>query len=133
MAPPPIRCTAFEGTRRIAAGDLVDVALQARAVVATGPAQPVLVFNDDTGDLVELDLRGSDEDVLSRPAALHPAPSPDAPPAPPQPRGPGRPRLGVVAREITLLPRHWDWLATQPGGASVALRRLVDEARKTHA
>src|SRR3984957_11907417 len=49
------------------------------------------------------------------------------------PRGRGRPKLGVVAREVTLLPRHWEWLATQPGGASVALRKLVEEARRTHA
>jgi hypothetical protein len=47
-------------------------------------------------------------------------------------RGPGRPKLGVVAREVTLLPRHWDWLATQPGGASVALRKLVEEAKRTN-
>jgi hypothetical protein len=52
-------------------------------------------------------------------------------PAAPEPRGRGRPKLGVVAREVTLLPRHWDWLATQPGGASVALRKLVEEARRT--
>ena len=51
--------------------------------------------------------------------------------SPATPRGPGRPRLGVVPREVTLLPRHWQWLASQPGGASVALRRLVDEARRS--
>ena len=51
-------------------------------------------------------------------------------PAPPTKRGPGRPKLGVVAREVTLLPAHWTWLANQPGGASVALRRLVDAARR---
>jgi hypothetical protein len=48
----------------------------------------------------------------------------------PEPRGRGRPKLGVVAREVTLLPRHWDWLGAQPGGASVALRKLVEEARR---
>src|SRR5579863_6549713 len=48
------------------------------------------------------------------------------------PRGRGRPKLGVVAREVTLLPRHWDWLASQPGGASVALRKLVEEARRAN-
>jgi hypothetical protein len=47
-----------------------------------------------------------------------------------EPRGPGRPKLGVVAREVTLLPRHWEWLNAQPGGASVALRKLVEEARR---
>jgi hypothetical protein len=48
----------------------------------------------------------------------------------PEPRGRGRPKLGVVAREVTLLPRHWEWLGAQPGGASVALRKLVEEARR---
>ena len=43
---------------------------------------------------------------------------------------PGRPKLGVIPREVTLLPRHWDWLSTQPGGASVALRKLVEEASR---
>ena len=38
----------------------------------------------------------------------------------------------MVAREITLLPRHWDWLAQQKGGASVAIRKLVDEARRNN-
>jgi hypothetical protein len=47
-------------------------------------------------------------------------------------RKPGRPKLGVVPREVTLLPRHWDWLAGQPGGASVALRKLVEQARRTN-
>jgi hypothetical protein len=55
-----------------------------------------------------------------------------APSALPEPaRGPGRPKLGVVAREVTLLPRHWEWLASQPGGASVALRKLVEVARRS--
>ena len=49
------------------------------------------------------------------------------------PRGPGRPRLGVVAREVTLLPRHWDWLGRQTGGASVALRKLVEVASRASA
>jgi hypothetical protein len=48
-------------------------------------------------------------------------------------RGPGRPRLGVIGREVTLLPRHWEWLGAQPGGASAALRRLVDQARTGNA
>jgi hypothetical protein len=128
-----MRCTAFERLRCVGAGDLRDVALKTRAVVARGQQEPVLVFNDDTGELIELDLRGSDDDVLRRLSHQDERPAPDAPIEPPRLRGPGRPRLGVVAREVTLLPRHWDWLATQPGGASVALRRLVDEARKTHA
>jgi hypothetical protein len=71
-----------------------------------------LVFDDQTGRQVEIDTRVTNLDL------------------PEEPRGRGRPKLGVIAREVTLLPRHWDWLATQPGGASVALRKLVDEARK---
>ena len=61
-------------------------------------------------------------------ARLMPTPVVEEPEA--EPRGRGRPKLGVVAREVTLLPRHWDWLNSQPGGASVALRKLVEEARR---
>ena len=78
------------------------------------------VFDDETGFPVEIDLRGSAEDVTARIAARTPGPRPSR----------GRPKLGVTAREVTLLPRHWDWLSTQPGGASAALRRLVDQARR---
>jgi hypothetical protein len=87
-----------------------------------------LIFDDTTGEQVDLDLRGTVDDVLRRLSpASEGAATVDAP------RGRGRPRLGVVAREVTLLPRHWDWLNGQPGGASVALRRLVEEARRTNA
>ncbi len=172
-------CTAFEGGRQIASGALKDVALAAKTVVdlGTGSTQPlpVLIFNDASSEVIELDWRGSAAefaarfelvaramaaaDVAANKAAINPptngseiaqptGPAPDAgePPAiscaetspvasPPDstspPRGPGRPRLGVVAREVTLLPRHWEWLASQPGGASVALRKLVEVARRT--
>lgn len=80
-----------------------------------------MVLEDATGRLVELDLRGSADDAAARLSA-------GSPPAPKPTRG--RPRLGVTAREVTLLPRHWEWLASQPGGASAALRRLVDQARR---
>jgi hypothetical protein len=83
----------------------------------------VRVFDDTTGQRVDLDLRPD------APQVPEPSPNPEAAPDTPSPRGVGRPRLGVVAREVTLLPRHWEWLAQQRGGASVALRRLVDEAR----
>jgi hypothetical protein len=125
-------CTAFEGARRIAAGDVSQVALKVKKVVDRGPRGPVLVFDDITSEQLELDLRGTDEDVTRRLAA----PAPAAPPAgsiPDEPRGPGRPKLGVIAREVTLLPRHWEWLGQQPGGASVTLRKLVEEARKAGA
>src|SRR5262249_31788584 len=79
-----------------------------------------LVFNDETGSQVDVDSRGTSEEVSARYAER---PLGEA-------RGRGRPRLGVVARGVTLLPRHWDWLNNKPGGASVALRKLVDEARR---
>jgi uncharacterized protein len=88
----------------------------------------VLIFDGVTSNAVDLDFRGSVDDMLARlPAAEKIS---DTEPAPPANRGPGRPKLGVVAREITLLPRHWEWLARQSGGASVAIRKLVDDARR---
>jgi len=124
------RWSAFEGERRIGTGDPVGVALATRDAVARAGDRPVLVFDDATGRVVDLDLRGSDDDVRGRVLArLESAAEPGAGAGAEQ-RGPGRPRLGVVAREVTLLPRHWAWLGAQPGGASAALRRLVDQARK---
>lgn len=121
-------CTAFAGDRLLASGPLAEVALAVRRAAAGGGAA-LLVFDDATGRVVDLDLRGSEAEVLARLAP--PAAGPDAAPeALPGRRGRGRPRLGVVAREVTLLPRHWDWLAAQPGGASVTLRRLVEAARR---
>ncbi len=126
--------TAFEGFRQIASGGLSAVALKTKRVMDRGEHAPVLIFADLTGEQVELDFRGNDDDVLSRlnesgqrqEAGASPGEGRDLP------RGPGRPRLGVVAREVTLLPRHWSWLNEQPGGASVALRKLVDEARRAN-
>lgn len=120
-----VSCIAFDGHRRIAAGPLAEVALAAKQAVDAGAEGPLLVFDDLSSRPVELDLRGTPEDVLAR----LPQPAVDEEPVQ---RGPGRPRLGVVAREVTLLPRHWDWLAGQPGGASATLRRLVEEARRSH-
>jgi hypothetical protein len=116
---------AFEGTERLAHGPLVEVVTAARAAAARGLA-PVLIFDAVTGEPIEVDLRGALSTVLARLSARYPAPEPE----PDTPRGRGRPRLGVIAREVTLLPRHWEWLTGQPGGASAALRRLVDAARK---
>lgn len=119
-------CTAFSGADRIASGRLIDVALAVKAALARDAAASLLVFDDMTGAVVDLDLRGSAADVAAR---LSPPTMPPVEPAPA--RGRGRPKLGVVAREVTLLPRHWEWLAAQPGGASHALRRLVDDARRS--
>jgi hypothetical protein len=119
---------AFDGDRRIAAGDLREVARAAKQTLDRHQEAAVLIFDGITSNAVDLDFRGSVDDVLARlPAAYNIA---DAEPAAPASRGPGRPKLGVVAREITLLPRHWEWLARQPGGASVAIRKLVDDARR---
>ena len=119
------RCTAFAGHRRLASGPLHEVALAVQRGVEGGSAGPLLVFDDATGRVVDVDVRGTPEELVAR---LSPAEATAA-----GPRGRGRPRLGVVAREVTLLPRHWEWLSTQPGGASVALRRLVEDARRAGA
>lgn len=113
---------AFEGTRRVAAGALSDVVAAAKPVADRAGHGQVLLLDAETSQPVEIDFRGSLDEVLAR---LAPKPDPAS-----EPRGPGRPKLGVVAREVTLLPRHWDWLREQPGGASVALRKLVEKARK---
>lgn len=116
-------CTVFEGTNRIASGPLPEAALAAKQAVDKEHWLPILIFDDETSEPIEIDFRGTPEEVALR---LQP------PPAEPEPRRPGRPRLGVVAREVTLLPRHWEWLNQQPGGASVALRKLVEEARRAN-
>ena len=125
-----IHCTAFRGTARIASGPLAQVAAKVKAVIDAGEPSTILIFDDVTSEPVELDFRGSVDDVTKRLAGR--SGGAVASPADQPARGPGRPKLGVVAREVTLLPRHWEWLARQPGGASVALRRLVEEARRAN-
>ncbi len=151
------RVTAFAGDRLVAAGPLRSVALTARQALEAAPDAALLIFDDAEQRQVEIDLRGSMAELVQRlaaaeagggrttggaagAAATRPATAPatgaatgpgtaaddtDAPR-----RGRGRPKLGVVAREVTLLPRHWTWLNAQPGGASVALRKLVEQARR---
>jgi hypothetical protein len=132
-----MRYTAFEGFRLIASGELASVATKTKKVFDRGEKAPVLIFADLTGEPVELDFRGTAGDVLSRVSGAsereHVSTQTLADGGGELPRGPGRPRLGVVAREVTLLPRHWSWLNEQPGGASVALRKLVDQARRANA
>jgi uncharacterized protein len=105
-------CTAFNGARRIASGDLQEVAMRAKAAMDGDKWAQVLIFDDTTGGPIDVDFRRM--------------------PGAEEPRQPGRPKLGVVAREVTLLPRHWEWLANQPGGASVALRKLVEQAKRAN-
>jgi hypothetical protein len=125
--------TAFNGFRRIAQGTLPDVALAVKAALDHGAAGPVLAYDDHTGSVVDIDTRGSEDDLRARlaPSAQTAADVAEgAAASAPGSRGRGRPRLGVVAREVTLLPRHWEWLNAQTGGASVALRKLVEHARR---
>jgi hypothetical protein len=126
------RCVAFAGDRRIAAGSRADVARLVREALDAGEEELVLVFDEATGRGVELDLRGTPEDVVRRYAPSEGGPSADDGAGSVR-KGPGRPRLGVVGREVTLLPRHWAWLSAQRGGASATLRRLVEQARKASA
>jgi uncharacterized protein len=102
--------TAFAGFDRFHRGSRVEIARAIEARLAAGETRPILVFDDETGAQIDIDLRAPDGGER-------------------RPASPGRPRLGVVAREVTLLPRHWEWLAAQPGGASVTLRKLVEAAR----
>jgi uncharacterized protein len=155
-------CTAFHGNEMIATGELQNVALVAKNTVDVSAndvkSRPVLIFNDATSAVIELDWRGSQDEFLEKfeaAAAMHdyqasqtqsplgstqlslqnseqdkPILRPLEENSPLKNKQVGRPKLGVVAREVTLLPRHWEWLATQTGGASVALRKLVEMARK---
>ncbi|MEM9683968.1 MAG: DUF2239 family protein [Pseudomonadota bacterium] len=140
-------CTCFDGTTLIASGPLKEVALTAKAALEGASAGPVLIYDDATGAVIDVDVRGSEEEVIGR--LRHPIETPTrtgsnrrgvrpAPPAPPRrtkssaqgERRPGRPKLGVVGREVTLLPRHWEWLNAQSGSASVTLRKLVEQAMR---
>jgi Uncharacterized protein conserved in bacteria len=105
------------------AGASREVGIAVRKALDRGIPDAILIFDDQTGRQVDFDLRGTEEEIAAR-LGQSEEPQQDAP------RTPGRPKLGVVAREVTLLPRHWDWLSRQSGGASATLRRLVDTARK---
>jgi hypothetical protein len=125
--------TAFDGPRQLVSGSLAKVALAVKKWSDAGSSSAILIFDDRTGRAIDLDLRGTDREALQRlpqPASSSNPTQPDS--LPNEARGRGRPKLGVVAREVTLLPRHWEWLGAQPGGASVALRKLVEQARRAN-
>jgi len=136
MNPQFIQSIAFEGHRRIACGELASVVRAAKKTIEAKPDASILIFNETPSQMVEVDYRGTEADVIHRLSLrkdlFAPAAESDRPENP-EPRGPGRPKLGVIAREVTLLPRHWDWLNAQPGGASVAIRKLVEKARHENA
>jgi hypothetical protein len=119
------------------AGPLTAVALAVKRATAGGATGPVLVFDNATGRSIDIDTRGADDEIVGRftqaAADAQRADEADFETAQNEPRGRGRPKLGVVAREVTLLPRHRDWLAKQPGGASVALRKLAEDGRRANA
>lgn len=108
----------FACEKRVVSGALREVLVALKERFEVDPGERILVFEDTTGRQVDFDLRGTIDEVLAR-----------ALPEPPR-AGPGRPKLGVTSREVSLLPRHWEWLELQPNGASAALRRLVEEAKK---
>lgn len=126
---------AFLNARQLLAqATLSDVALRVKQAYEGDPHAQILVFDAVTSHVIDLDLRGTEADIIARlpldttmetnaakAETIHPEHTS---------RSRGRPKLGVVPREITLLPRHWDWLNQQPGGASVALRKLVEEAKR---
>lgn len=121
---PSLSCfTAFVGERLLIAGPAWEVGIAVRKALDQNDSA-ILIFDDQTGKQVDFDLRGTDEEITTR------LKSQEQPQRDGSPRSPGRPKLGVVAREVTLLPRHWDWLSQREGGASAELRRLVDSARK---
>jgi hypothetical protein len=139
--------TAFTGASLLSAGPLIEVAMAVKNAGQTDEQESILVFDDHTGGVIDLDLRGSKADIIDRlmqrvaesgasqnadasPPNSNSNSNPDTQTSSVQQRGRGRPKLGVVAREVTLLPRHWEWLAAQSGGASVTLRRLVEEAKR---
>lgn len=125
---PTRTCIAFSGHRSLGRGPLDQVALAAKTELDARFDATVLIFDDTTSEPVEVDFRGEPQDVLDRLAAAMVVAQ--VAEGTGERRSPGRPKLGVVAREVTLLPRHWEWLSAQPGGASAAIRRLVEEARR---
>lgn len=132
MSTPPTYI-AFDGDNLLIEGSAATVARAVRHRMQDSETHDIRIFNAATSHTAEFDMRGSEADMLARIEQAEQSPSP----VPPKhaantrtKRGPGRPKLGVTSKEVTLLPRHWDWLAAQPGGASVTLRKLVEEARR---
>ena len=118
------KCVAFDGPELIAEGEAGAIARIVKRRIEDKPHAQILIFDEETSHPVEIDFEQEEDALEGWIASWGPRSEQISP-------GPGRPKLGVVAREVTLLPRHWEWLTEQPGGASVALRKLVEEARKS--
>lgn len=114
---------AFDGGKLVAKGPLPEVVVKVKRRMGKAEHGSVQIFSDDTGNAMDFNFHGSEKDVLKRLEVFVASDAPESP-------GPGRPRLGVVSREVSLLPRQWEWLASQSGGASAVLRRLIDEAKR---
>jgi hypothetical protein len=122
-------CTAFLGVGVVASGSLQHVVTTVKDALDDRDLTQLLIFDDSTGKPIDVDFRGKTDDVLKRLGEQFgdlPGTEVNHQPI----RRVGRPKLGVVSGEVTLLPRHWEWLKSQPGGASVTLRKLIDEARR---
>lgn len=126
---------AFADSKRIAYGPAAEVATQSKSFVDAHPQTTVFMFEVESSQRIDIDLCAPLSHVLRcvpKPAATTPAIAAEATPQADAPKTPGRPKLGVTAREVTLMPRHWEWLATQPGGASVSLRKLVEHTMRAN-
>lgn len=118
--------TAFDGHKLIFQGPLSEVITKTKKRIGKSENSSILIFSDETGQTIDFNFHGSEKDILKRLETFVSSSQLK------ENSGPGRPKLGVVAREVSLLPRHWEWLATQSGGASATLRKLVDEAKKKY-
>lgn len=115
--------TVFEKHSLLFRGTLREVVLKVKKHLGKEANSLVLIFSDTTGKTMDVNFQGNEKEVLKR-LEVYFAQDEEKDTV-----GPGRPKLGVISREVSLLPRHWEWLANQPGGASSALRKLVDEAK----
>lgn len=99
---------AFSSGVCIARGSLPMVAVEVKRATDAGAPRAIQVFDAETSEPLDLDLSGTIDDVERRHqvdnASMHGQQPDDA--GRPRPAR-GRPRLGVVSREVTLLPRHW--------------------------
>lgn len=120
-------CTAFAETQRLASGHLSFVAQQLKTLLDDGEEREIVIFDNHTSDVIEVDFRGTQDDIAKQFTFPKPQPESDSTP---KVKTRGRPKLGVVSKEITLLPRHWQWLNQQPASVSATLRKLVEQASR---